>query len=154
MFIKLVGPNEHTALRSVRLGMLLPWFLGDSIPYVGKEVVQWVRGGFAVDNATLTRFFPLHFLIPSALAAKVLIHVLFLHQTGSNNPLGLNKNTDKIPFYPYFTATSPMGKVIQHASDGSLCGLQGNVHQHLYRDPFSKGNFILATDSRWADMCV
>ena len=80
-----------------------------AIPYVGTEVVQWVWGGFAVDNATLIRFFALHFLIPFVIAAIVLIHLLFLHQTGSNNPLGLNKNTDKIPFHPYFTVRDIVG---------------------------------------------
>lgn len=103
------------------LGYVLPWgqisFWGatvitnllSAIPYVGKEVVQWVWGGFAVDNPTLTRFFALHFLLPFVIAAIVLIHLLFLHQTGSNNPLGLNKNTDKIPFHPYFTVKDIFG---------------------------------------------
>nr|YP_009351038.1 cytochrome b [Planicapritermes planiceps]AQP28426.1 cytochrome b [Planicapritermes planiceps] len=106
------------------MGYVLPWgqmsFWGatvitnllSAIPYVGKEVVQWVWGGFAVDNATLTRFFALHFLMPFVIAAMVLIHLLFLHQTGSNNPLGLNKNTDKIPFHPYFTAKDILGFAI------------------------------------------
>nr|YP_009350817.1 cytochrome b [Trichotermes ducis]AQP27834.1 cytochrome b [Trichotermes ducis] len=103
------------------MGYVLPWgqmsFWGatvitnllSAIPYVGKEVVQWVWGGFAVDNATLTRFFALHFLMPFVIAGMVLIHLLFLHQTGSNNPLGLNKNTDKIPFHPYFTVKDIVG---------------------------------------------
>nr|YP_009350128.1 cytochrome b [Nasutitermes diabolus]AQP26393.1 cytochrome b [Nasutitermes diabolus] len=103
------------------MGYVLPWgqmsFWGatvitnllSAIPYVGKEVVQWVWGGFAVDNATLTRFFALHFLMPFVIAAMALIHLLFLHQTGSNNPLGLNKNTDKIPFHPYFTVSDIFG---------------------------------------------
>jgi len=56
-----------------------------------------------VDNATFTRFFALHFLIPFVIAAIVLIHLIFLHKTRSKNPLGLNKNTDKIPFDTYFT---------------------------------------------------
>nr|QXT44672.1 cytochrome b [Anoplotermes sp. G17-067] len=106
------------------MGYVLPWgqmsFWGatvitnllSAIPYVGNEVVQWVWGGFAVDNATLTRFFALHFLMPFVIAAMVLIHLLFLHQTGSNNPLGLNKNTDKIPFHPYFTVKDIMGFAI------------------------------------------
>jgi len=59
-----------------------------------------------------TRFFALYFLIPFAIAAIVLIHLLFLHQTGSNNPLGLNKNTDKIPFHPYFTVKDILGFAI------------------------------------------
>jgi len=62
-----------------------------------------------VCNATLTRFFALHFLIQFVITAIVLIHLLFLHQTGSNNPLGLNKNTDKIPFHPYFTVKDILG---------------------------------------------
>nr|QXT44620.1 cytochrome b [Anoplotermes sp. J02] len=106
------------------MGYVLPWgqmsFWGatvitnllSAIPYVGNEVVQWVWGGFAVDNATLTRFFALHFLMPFVIAAMVLIHLLFLHQTGSNNPLGLNKNTDKIPFHPYFTVKDIFGFTI------------------------------------------
>nr|WHM51522.1 cytochrome b [Reticulitermes hesperus] len=106
------------------LGYVLPWgqmsFWGatvitnllSAVPYMGQELVQWVWGGFAVDNATLTRFFALHFLLPFAIAAVTMIHLLFLHQTGSNNPLGLNKNTDKIPFHPYFTASDIVGFTI------------------------------------------
>nr|WMY24298.1 cytochrome b [Gnathamitermes sp. n.] len=106
------------------VGYVLPWgqmsFWGatvitnllSAIPYVGKEVVEWVWGGFAVDNATLTRFFAFHFLLPFAIAGMAMIHLLFLHQTGSNNPLGLNKNTDKIPFHPYFTVKDLFGFVI------------------------------------------
>jgi len=67
---------------------------------------------FRSSSATLTRFFALHFLIPFVIAAIVLIHLLFLHQTGSNNPLGLNKNTDKIPFQPYFTVKDVLGFAI------------------------------------------
>nr|QAX91062.1 cytochrome b [Schedorhinotermes sp. 6 MW-2019] len=103
------------------MGYVLPWgqmsFWGatvitnllSAVPYIGKELVQWVWGGFAVDNATLTRFFALHFLMPFVIAAMAVIHLLFLHQTGSNNPLGLNKNTDKIPFHPYFTTKDLVG---------------------------------------------
>nr|QXT44542.1 cytochrome b [Patawatermes nigripunctatus] len=106
------------------MGYVLPWgqmsFWGatvitnllSAIPYVGNEVVQWVWGGFAVDNATLTRFFALHFLMPFVIVGMVVIHLLFLHQTGSNNPLGLNKNTDKIPFHPYFTVKDILGFAI------------------------------------------
>nr|YP_001256937.1 cytochrome b [Reticulitermes hageni]ABN10507.1 cytochrome b [Reticulitermes hageni] len=106
------------------LGYVLPWgqmsFWGatvitnllSAVPYMGQELVQWVWGGFAVDNATLTRFFALHFLVPFVIAAMTMVHLLFLHQTGSNNPLGLNKNTDKIPFHPYFTASDIVGFAI------------------------------------------
>nr|ANJ70679.1 cytochrome b [Stomis pumicatus] len=97
------------------MGYVLPWgqmsFWGatvitnllSAIPYLGTMLVQWIWGGFAVDNATLTRFFTIHFLLPFIVIAMVMIHLLFLHQTGSNNPLGLSNNIDKIPFHPYFS---------------------------------------------------
>nr|QOL00775.1 cytochrome b [Xya japonica] len=97
------------------LGYVLPWgqmsFWGatvitnllSAIPYLGTTLVQWIWGGFAVDNATLTRFFTLHFLLPFIIMGLTLIHLLFLHQTGSNNPLGISSNTNKIPFHPYFS---------------------------------------------------
>jgi ubiquinol-cytochrome c reductase cytochrome b subunit len=76
-----------------------------AVPYVGTELVQ-------VDNATLTRFFAFHFLIPFIITALVIIHLLFLHQTGSNNPIGLKRDTDKIPFHPYFTIKDVVGFII------------------------------------------
>nr|WON66002.1 cytochrome b [Carpelimus sp. 1 HFZ-2023b] len=106
------------------LGYVLPWgqmsFWGatvitnllSAIPYLGSMIVQWLWGGFAVDNATLTRFFALHFLLPFIVAAMIMIHLLFLHQTGSNNPLGLNSNIDKIPFHPYFSTKDLLGYMI------------------------------------------
>nr|AVN67720.1 cytochrome b [Eurycotis decipiens] len=106
------------------VGYVLPWgqmsFWGatvitnllSAIPYLGIDLVQWVWGGFAVDNATLNRFFTFHFLLPFIIMAAVIIHLLFLHQTGSNNPIGLNKNIDKIPFHPYFTIKDMMGFIM------------------------------------------
>nr|YP_009995361.1 cytochrome b [Ochthebius glaber]QNP09777.1 cytochrome b [Ochthebius glaber] len=106
------------------LGYVLPWgqmsFWGatvitnllSAIPYLGMNIVQWLWGGFAVDNATLTRFFTLHFLMPFIIAALVMIHLLFLHQTGSNNPLGTNSNIDKIPFHPYFSYKDIFGFIM------------------------------------------
>nr|ARH53881.1 cytochrome b [Heterocerus parallelus] len=106
------------------LGYVLPWgqmsFWGatvitnlmSAIPYLGTNIVQWLWGGFAVDNATLTRFFSLHFLLPFIITAMVMIHLLFLHQTGSNNPLGTNSNIDKIPFHPYFSYKDILGFMI------------------------------------------
>nr|YP_010693072.1 cytochrome b [Dacus axanus]WCB98253.1 cytochrome b [Dacus axanus] len=103
------------------MGYVLPWgqmsFWGatvitnllSAIPYLGNNLVQWVWGGFAVDNATLTRFFTFHFILPFIVLAMTLIHLLFLHQTGSNNPIGLNSNIDKIPFHPYFTFSDIVG---------------------------------------------
>nr|AUG33520.1 cytochrome b [Cerconychia flectospina] len=106
------------------MGYVLPWgqmsFWGatvitnllSAVPYLGIDLVQWVWGGFAVDNATLTRFYTFHFVLPFIVTAAVLIHLLFLHQTGSNNPLGLNSDVDKIPFHPYFTFKDVVGFLV------------------------------------------
>nr|YP_010022795.1 cytochrome b [Sarcophaga schuetzei]QOP39643.1 cytochrome b [Sarcophaga schuetzei] len=106
------------------MGYVLPWgqmsFWGatvitnllSAIPYLGIDLVQWVWGGFAVDNATLTRFFTFHFILPFIVLAMTMIHILFLHETGSNNPMGLNSNIDKIPFHPYFTFKDIVGFVV------------------------------------------
>lgn len=106
------------------LGYVLPWGqislwgatvitnLLSAIPYLGDIIVKWLWGGFRVDNATLVRFFTLHFLLPFIISAIVIIHLLFLHQTGRNNPLGLNSNYDKIPFHPYFSIKDLIGIII------------------------------------------
>lgn len=106
------------------IGYVLPWgqisFWGatvitnllSAIPYLGIDLVQWIWGGFAVDNATLTRFFTFHFILPFIVLALTIIHLLFLHQTGSNNPIGLNSNIDKIPFHPYFTFKDIVGFIV------------------------------------------
>lgn len=103
------------------LGYVLPWgqisFWGatvitnllSAIPYLGKILVEWVWGGFAVDNATLTRFFTLHFLLPFGIAALTVLHLLFLHETGSNNPLGINRDGEKVPFHSYYTFKDIVG---------------------------------------------
>nr|YP_009753975.1 cytochrome b [Cyphoderus albinus]QIT06456.1 cytochrome b [Cyphoderus albinus] len=83
-----------------------------AIPYVGKMMVQWIWGGFAVDNATLTRFFTFHFLLPFVVAGLSMVHLLFIHQTGSNNPVGSNSNMDKIPFHPFFSIKDLVGFLI------------------------------------------
>jgi len=96
------------------LGYVLPWgqmsFWGatvitnlvSAIPFVGEPIVIWVWGGFSVDNATLNRFFVLHFVLPFVIAALALVHILLLHKDGSNNPLGIDSSTDKLTLYPYF----------------------------------------------------
>nr|ACR03103.1 cytochrome b [Sphaerodactylus vincenti]ACR03104.1 cytochrome b [Sphaerodactylus vincenti] len=103
------------------VGYVLPWgqmsFWGatvitnllSAIPYIGTNLVQWIWGGFSVDNATLTRFFTFHFLLPFAILAAMMLHLMFLHETGSNNPTGLNSNTDKITFHPYFSYKDMLG---------------------------------------------
>lgn len=74
-----------------------------AIPWIGQDIVEFVWGGFSVNNATLNRFFALHFVLPFILAALALMHLIALHDTaGSNNPLGVSGNYDKLPFAPYF----------------------------------------------------
>nr|AFA26205.1 cytochrome b [Notocheirus hubbsi]AFA26206.1 cytochrome b [Notocheirus hubbsi] len=103
------------------VGYVLPWgqmsFWGatvitnllSAVPYLGDVLVRWLWGGFSVDNATLTRFFAFHFILPFIIAAATMIHLIFLHETGSNNPTGLNSGADKISFHPYFSYKDLLG---------------------------------------------
>nr|AAW66900.1 cytochrome b [Lepus timidus] len=106
------------------MGYVLPWgqmsFWGatvitnllSAIPYIGTTLVEWIWGGFSVDKATLTRFFAFHFILPFIIAALVMIHLLFLHETGSNNPSGIPWDSDKIPFHPYYTIKDLLGFLV------------------------------------------
>ena len=106
------------------VGYVLPWGqisfwaatvitnLFSAIPYIGNILVEWIWGGFAVRNATLNRFFAFHFLLPFAIIGLSILHLLFLHQTGSNNPLGINRDIDKIPFHPYYTIKDLIGFLV------------------------------------------
>ena len=96
------------------MGYVLPWgqmsFWGASVitslvtavPLVGQSIVDWLWGGFTVNNATLNRFFSLHFLFPFLIAGMSLLHLALLHRDGSNNPLGIDSSGDQVSFYPYF----------------------------------------------------
>ena len=96
------------------MGYVLPWgqmsFWGatvitslfTAIPLVGHSIVEWLWGGFTVDNATLNRFFSLHFFLPFIIAGLTIVHLALLHKDGSNNPLGVDSSMDKISFYPYY----------------------------------------------------
>nr|QTC30724.1 cytochrome b [Psyttalia humilis] len=106
------------------LGYVLPWgqmsFWGatvitnlvSALPYVGLMLVEWLWGGFSVNNATLNRFYSLHFLLPFILLFMVIIHLMFLHETGSNNPLGLDSNYYKIIFHNYFFLKDILGYMV------------------------------------------
>ena len=106
------------------MGYVLPWgqmsFWGatvitnlfSAIPLVGKDIVDWLWGGFAVDNPTLNRFFSLHFTMPFVIVGAVLIHLILLHEVGSTNPLGLTLKTENIPFYPYFYTKDLFGLMV------------------------------------------
>nr|UMB50491.1 cytochrome b [Euchilichthys sp. 'Kinsuka']WLF01158.1 cytochrome b [Euchilichthys royauxi]WMM65163.1 cytochrome b [Euchilichthys royauxi] len=121
------------------VGYVLPWgqmsFWGatvitnllSAVPYVGDALVQWIWGGFSVDNATLTRFFTFHFLLPFMVIAATVLHALFLHETGSNNPVGLNSNADKISFHPYFSYKDLLGFFILLTALASLALFSPNL---------------------------
>ena len=108
------------------MGYVLPWgqmsFWGatvitnlfSAIPIVGEHIVTWLWGGFAVGNPTLNRFFSLHYLLPFVIVGVVMLHLVALHQHGSNNPLGIDRKgpQDSIPFHPYYTVKDMFGLVI------------------------------------------
>ena len=106
------------------LGYVLPWGqisfwgatvitnLGSSIPYIGTELVLWIWGGPSVRNATLNRFFRLHFILPFVILALVIVHILFLHEETSSNPLGLSSTNEKISFHPYYSIKDIFGVII------------------------------------------
>nr|ABE00978.1 cytochrome b [Muntiacus crinifrons] len=110
-----------TVMATAFVGYVLPWgqmsFWGatvitnllSAIPYIGTNLVEWIWGGFSVDKATLTRFFAFHFILPFIIAALAMVHLLFLHETGSNNPTGIPSDADKIPFHPYYTIKDILG---------------------------------------------
>nr|WGC89143.1 cytochrome b [Quiscalus quiscula] len=113
-----------TLMATAFVGYVLPWgqmsFWGatvitnlfSAIPYIGQTLVEWAWGGFSVDNPTLTRFFALHFLLPFVIVGLTLVHLTFLHETGSNNPLGIPSDCDKIPFHPYYTIKDILGFIL------------------------------------------
>lgn len=105
------------------MGYVLPWGqmsywgatvitnLFSAIPFVGEGIVTWLWGGFSVDNPTLNRFFSLHYLLPFMITGVVFLHIVALHITGSNNPLGIDVKSpqDTLPFHPYYTAKDSIG---------------------------------------------
>nr|YP_010574736.1 cytochrome b [Carminodoris armata]UZI00307.1 cytochrome b [Carminodoris armata] len=106
------------------LGYVLPWgqmsFWGatvitnlvSAIPYLGTMVVEWIWGGFSVGQSTLNRFFSLHFILPFMVGALSALHILFLHEKGSTNPLGELNHISKIPFHPYFSWKDIVGFIV------------------------------------------
>nr|BCZ08109.1 cytochrome b [Apis cerana]BCZ08122.1 cytochrome b [Apis cerana]BCZ08135.1 cytochrome b [Apis cerana] len=103
------------------MGYVLPWGqmsywgatvitnLLSAIPYIGDTIVLWIWGGFSINNATLNRFFSLHFILPLVILFMVILHLFALHLTGSSNPLGSNYNNYKISFHPYFSIKDLLG---------------------------------------------
>lgn len=106
------------------IGYVLPWGqmslwgatvitnLVSAVPYIGNTIVAWLWGGFSVDNATLNRFFSLHYLFPFLIGAISFVHIIILHQNGSNNPIGTDSSIDKIRMYPYFIMKDFLGLLL------------------------------------------
>nr|ATV96496.1 cytochrome b [Phrynocephalus theobaldi orientalis] len=103
------------------MGYVLPWgqmsfwaatvitSMISTIPYLGDPIIQWIWGGFTVNEPTLTRFFTFHVITPFIISAFTAIHLMFLHETGSNNPTGLSSTIDMVPFHPYFSFKDILG---------------------------------------------
>jgi len=106
------------------MGYVLPWGqmsywgatvitnLASAIPIIGDSIAKWLWGGFSISNATLNRFFSLHYLLPFLIAGLALSHISILHINGSTNPLGICSKTDRITFYPYFYVKDLFGFLI------------------------------------------
>nr|AFB20098.1 cytochrome b [Stachyris nigriceps] len=128
-----------TLMATAFVGYVLPWgqmsFWGatvitnlfSAIPYIGQTLVEWAWGGFSVDNPTLTRFFAIHFLLPFVIAGLTLVHLTLLHDTGSNNPLGIPSDCDKIPFHPYYTIKDVLGFVLMFVPLATLALFAPNL---------------------------
>lgn len=106
------------------IGYVLPWGqmslwgavvisnLFSAVPVIGDQIVFLLWGGFSVDNATLNRFFSLHYLLPFVIAALTFIHLSLLHEVGSNNQLGVNSIANKLSFFPYFYVKDLFGLIV------------------------------------------
>ncbi len=125
------------------MGYVLPWgqmsFWGakvitnlfSAVPIFGETIVTWLWGGFTVDNPTLNRFFALHYLLPFVIFAVVFLHILALHQFGSNNPVGIDiTKKDKIPFHPYYTIKDAFGLCVFFMVYGAFVFFAPNVLGH------------------------
>jgi ubiquinol-cytochrome c reductase cytochrome b subunit len=126
------------------MGYVLPWgqmsFWGatvitnlfSAIPLVGESIVTWLWGGFSVDNATLNRFFSLHFLLPFVIIGVVVLHIVALHRFGSNNPLGIDTKgpQDQLPFHPYYTIKDLFGLSVFLAIFAFMVFFQPNFLGH------------------------
>jgi len=131
------------------IGYVLPWgqisFWGatvitnlfSAVPLFGKSIAQWLWGGFAIDNATLTRFFSLHYLLPFAISLVAVIHLYFLHIKGSSNPLGIYNIYDKISFIPYFYVKDFFVLILSLIIFSFVCFFKPNLLGH-------PDNYILA----------
>nr|YP_010620172.1 Apocytochrome b [Gredgaria maugeana]WAX04208.1 Apocytochrome b [Gredgaria maugeana] len=131
-----------TMIITAFIGYVLPWGqmslwgatvitnLVSAIPKIGNYIVFWLWGGFSVDNATLNRFFSLHYLLPFLIIALSLIHIALLHQEGSGNPLGIETTLDKINLFPYFVIKDFFGLSFFAFAFAFLCFFFPNILGH------------------------
>lgn len=135
------------------VGYVLPWgqirFWGatvitnllSAIPYIGKTLVEWLWGGYSVSNPTLNRFFVFHFLLPFILVGLSALHLIFLHQTGSNNPLGIDSDSTAVRFHPYYTTKDLLALSIIITLIGGIClfspNLLGDPENFIPANPLS-----------------
>nr|YP_009415296.1 cytochrome b [Agkistrodon contortrix]ASM42047.1 cytochrome b [Agkistrodon contortrix] len=134
-------------------GYVLPWGqmsfwaatvitnLLTAIPYLGTTLTTWLWGGYAINDPTLTRFFALHFILPFAIISMSSIHILLLHNEGSNNPLGTNSDIDKIPFHPYHSYKDTLMLTMMM----TLLFIILSLYPNILNDPenFSKANPLI-----------
>ena len=123
-------------------GYVLPWgqmsFWGATvitslvtvIPYAGREILDWIWGGYTVNNPTLQRFYSIHFLLPFVIAGVTLIHLALLHKHGSNSPIGSDTGVDDVPFYPYFFSKDLFAFTVFLFIFGSFVFYAPNVLNH------------------------
>ena len=135
------------------MGYVLPWgqmsFWGatvitnlfSAIPIIGESIAKWLWGGYAIDNATLNRFFSLHYLLPFIIAGLVLTHLSILHIIGSTNPLGICSKIDRISFYPYFYVKDLFGFLILILFLSCLVFFNPNLLNHT--DNYIKADAIV-----------
>ncbi len=143
------------------MGYVLPWGqmsywgatvitnLFSAIPVVGNWIVTLLWGGFSVDNPTLNRFFSLHYLLPFVITGVVFLHVVALHITGSNNPLGIDPKSeqDTLPFHPYYTAKDSVGMAVYFLVFATIVffipNLFGEADNYIPANPLQTPNAIV-----------
>nr|QDP14185.1 cytochrome b [Vasticardium flavum] len=139
------------AMAEAFLGYVLPWgqmsFWGatvitnllTAIPYVGQMMAEWVWGGYTIGDPTLKRFFVLHFLVPFLMLGLVAVHILFLHDHGSSNPLGVMSSMDCVPFHPYYSVSDLVGIIALVGVTVGICLVApdyfGNHYNFIKADP-------------------
>lgn len=97
------------------------------IPYVGKDLLYWIWGGYTIGTPTLLRFYVLHFVTPFVIGLVIVVHMVFLHRAGGNNPLGIEGHGDKVPFHPYYTSKDLVGFRLMGWALAYVCLLQPDL---------------------------